>query len=260
MNLNKIKKTNIEIDQRFLSLVDAYIKDYKDRGLSFYELWTWVLNDELFNRLLINGVNEFQHRKYEYLLFIFIKFFRQNKVEFLPDISSNKNLKPGELLVMTHSGFPLISHIASYSRHMAIMTDYPIEVQRLSGSLHSSKILTFPRDKFSLLTIRNLLSKNILTICTIDFRSSVPGVYDTISDSIFKLSHKCSIPVNFGSYQVSKSGNLEIVYSDPYLDNSDNLADEFLLFQKKIRPNVHYILGKFDHAIQREKISARVKI
>lgn len=259
MNLDNIKKNNLEIDKRFLLVVDEYIKKNNVKGILFQDLWLGVLNDEQLNRLLKNGIDEFQHKEYEYLLSLFIKFFYQNKISFSPEIDSNKNLLPGNLLVMTHSGFPLIKHIASYSNLIAIMTDYPNEVKRLSRNIDSSKIITFPRDKFSLLTIKNLLAKNILTVCTIDFRSSVPGIYDSISDSIFKFAHKCSIPIYFGTYQVTPQGTLQFINNGPFINKSNALIEEFLAFQKMFRPHVQYSLKIFDHEAQTAKILNRFK-
>ena len=252
----------IEYKNHLTTLLESY--DFPSHP---HLIFAEIKRDKLVSSFVENNYDKHQNFDNDLLLDSIAEIYL-TKNKFL-NIKFNYKIQESLLLENTprlclnfHSNFlPLTKLILSKNQEINIMSDFPNTVKKilLYSGVRKGNINLFKRDLTSLLNAKHLLDKSQCVSATIDFRTSMPGVYNLLSDGMLKLANQCKPGTFFGVNHVSDTG--EVNYETIKIDLSNNLSDIkycILDFAHSRRNRSKYRWEKFDYHQQNEMLSKAI--
>jgi hypothetical protein len=162
------------------------------------------------------------------------------------------------LCLNLHSNFsPLTKLVLFKNQQINILSDFPDtikQVLRYSG-IKNGNVVYFRADSAALLRAKNLLNKLQCVSSTIDFKSSVPGTFNLLSDSMLRLAYQIKPETFFGVNFVSDIG--EVIYETIKVDLQDGIdanKDYILSFAQSRRKKCRYTWQKFNYVNQNQML------
>jgi hypothetical protein len=162
------------------------------------------------------------------------------------------------LCLNLHSNFsPLTKLVLFKNQKINILSDFPDtikQVLRYSG-IKSGNVVYFRADSSALLRAKNLLNKLQCISSTIDYKSSVPGTFNLLSDSMMRLAYQIKPETFFGVNFVSDIG--EVIYETIKIDFRDSIdtnKDYILSFAQSRRKKCRYTWQKFNYVNQNQML------
>jgi hypothetical protein len=214
------------------------------------------------NALVVNALkiksNEYQNSGsnllYDLVLYAYLSqgkfFFPTFKYE-VNSLVFDKNLP--RLCLTLHSNFsPLMSALIKQKCLFAMVSDYPDVIKRVAFNtgIRSGKIDLISGNEACLLRVKKLLKKNYFVNSTIDFKTSIPGRYIFLSDSMLKLALFLRPITLFGVNFVNDFGELIFITKDIDLDNGlDEIKQDIMNFISTYKENTKYEFSKFDYLV-----------
>ena len=210
-----------------------------------------------------NKINEFQNTQNNLLYDLLLYTYRKEKKFFFPafkyavnDIIFDKNTP--RLCLTLHSNFsPLMSELVKKKCHFAMVSDYPNVIKRVAfnSGVRSGNIKLISGNESCLLNSKKFLKRNYLVNSTIDFRTSIPGMYTFLSDSMLKLALSLRPTTSIGVNFVNDFGELTFITKELNLDNSlEEIKQDLIKFIVTHIENSKYEFSKFNYLLNNSNL------
>lgn len=221
------------------------------------------------NKIVMDGIksrtNEYQNFDNE-LLYDRIHFtYLKNKKFFYPifkydiDPAIIDENQP-RLCLGLHSNFsPLSAILIGKKLNFVIVSDYPETIKRVafSSGIRSGNIKIISRNETCLLNTKKFLQKNYLVSSTIDFKKKMPGLYNVLSDSMFKFAISVRPKTFFGINFVSDIGELNYLSVKLDLDAGiEKIKKDVIAFLGDKKMNSKFQFEKFDYLEQKRLLDS----
>lgn len=163
------------------------------------------------------------------------------------------------LCLNLHSNFsPLTKLILFKNQKINILSSFPNTVRKVFfySGINNGNVNIFKRDSTSLLRAKYLLDKSQCVSATIDFRTSIPGIFNLLSDGLLRMAYQTKPQTFFGVNYVTDAG--EVNYETIKLDLTSNLSDnkDYILgFINSRRKKSNYTWEKFNYLQQNQMLS-----
>jgi len=221
------------------------------------------------NKIVMDGIkgrtNEYQNFDNELLYDRIHLTYSKNKKFFNPvfkyDIDSAiiDNNQP-RLCLGLHSNFsPLSKILHSKNLNFVVVSDYPETIRRVafSSGIRSGKIKIISRNETCLLNTKKFLRENYLVSSTIDFKRKIPGLYNLLSDSMFKFAISVRPKTFFGINLVSDIGELTYLGIKLDLDvGVEKIKKDVISFLENNKKNAKFQFDKFDYLEQKRLLDS----
>jgi len=158
------------------------------------------------------------------------------------------------LFLNLHSNFsPLTKLLLFKKQKINILSDFPDTVKKvlLYSGVKIGNVNIFKRDSTALLRAKYFLDKSECVSSTIDFQTSIPGIFNSLSDSMLKLAYQSKSQTFFGVNHVSDTGEVNYETIKINLEHDLEKNKEYILkFAKSFKKRSDYRWHKFDYANQ----------
>jgi hypothetical protein len=222
-------------------------------------------NNEIVMDGIKNRTNEYQNFGNE-LLYDRIKFtYWKNKKFFYPvfkydiDPAIFDGNQP-RLCLGLHSNFsPLSAILLGKNINFVVVSDFPETIRRVafSSGIRSGNVKIISRNESCLLNAKKFLKKNYLVSSTIDFKTKVPGIYNKLSDGMFKFAASVKPKTFFGINFVSDIGELNYLGIKLDLDGGvEKIKEDVIAFLGDKKKNSKFKFEKFDYLEQKRLLDA----
>ena len=205
--------------------------------------------------------NTDQHQNYgnDLLLDSIASIYFEEKRAFKPIINYQihneiLNTSVPRLCLNLHSNFsPLTKLVLHKNETIFLLSDFPETAKKVAyfSNITTGNIITFRRDKSSLLKAKDFLFNSKIVSATIDFQTKIPGIFNRLSDSMLKLAYIIKPITFFGAQYVKDDGSL--FYETINIDFSKSIEESKslilnLIFKNRIRSEFSW--STFNHIEQ----------
>lgn len=214
------------------------------------------------NALVVNALkiksNEYQNSGNDLLYDLILNAYFSQGQPFIPTFKYEINplifdRNAPRLCLTLHSNFaPLLPAIIKQDCNFIVVSDYSDTVKKVAFNtgIRSGKIEMISGNEACLLRVKSYLKKDYLVNSTIDFRTSIPGRYIFLSDSMLKLALFLRPITLIGVNFVNDFGELTFITKDINLDNGlDEIKQDLMNFIYTYKENTKYEFSKFDYLV-----------